>query len=111
MGYNVKSGQISYCIRARYTSIFRYPLLKFEEGGGCRTSIFSDTPLRAKRLHLVPDWDFVEINPKSWKRKLSYYLTHEDEREEIARRGHETFLKHNTTEIRTRELINFLEKA
>ena len=92
------------------TSIFKYPLLKFPEGMASRTCVMSDTPLTAKELHLVPNWNFVEIAGKNWEKKLRYYLRHQDEREEIAQRGYDTFLKYHTTDIRAKQIIDFLWK-
>lgn len=91
------------------TSIYKYPLIKFPEAMACKTCVFADAPLTAKELHYVPNWNFVEINKGNWKQKLSYYIKHDGEREEIARRGYETVLKHHTNDIRARQLIKFLE--
>lgn len=90
------------------TSVFKYPLLKFPEGMACRTCVMADTPLTAEEMHLVPDWNFVDVNIKNWKSKLKYYLTHDEERQEIATRGYETVMKHHTTDIRARQLVDWL---
>lgn len=92
------------------SSAFKYPLPKFSEGMGSGTCCFSDTPYTAKELNFIPNWNFVEINAKNWKDKLTYYLSHDEEREEIAANGYKTFLKYHTTEVRARELVKFLEE-
>ena len=91
------------------TSVFRYPILKFFEAMACRTCVLADTPLTAEELHLIPDWNFVEINKDNWERKLEYYVSHDEEREEIAQRGYDTFIKYHTTEVRARQVVDFLE--
>ena len=40
--------------------------------------------------------------------KVAYYLAHEDERREIAARGHEHFLRHHTYAVRARGLLDQL---
>jgi spore maturation protein CgeB len=53
--------------------------------------------------HLVC-WRTVE----ELRMKVAYYLTHDDERREIAARGREHFLQHHTYEARARELLGHL---
>jgi len=91
------------------TSIFKYPLLKFPEAMACRTCVLADVPLGAEDVYLEPNWNFVSINEKNWKSKLKYYLTHDREREQIAQRGYETVMKHHTTEVRAKQLVDWLE--
>lgn len=92
------------------TSVFKYPLLKFPEAMACRTCVAADTPLGAAELHLIRNWNYVEINENNWADKIDYYLKHPNEREEIAQRGYETFLKYHTTDIRAKQLVEFLEE-
>lgn len=91
------------------TSIFKYPLLKFPEAMACGTCVMADVPLGAEEFHLEPDWNFVAITESNWKRKLKYYLTHDEERKQIAQRGYETVMKYHTTEIRAKQLVDWLE--
>ena len=90
--------------------LFKYPALKFVEGMSTRTCVFSDPPLTAKSLHYIPDWNFVRINGSNWRRKLKYYLRHDEEREEIAENGYQTFMKYHTVDVRAGQLARFLEK-
>ena len=69
----------------------------------------ADMPLGAEEVHLVPDWNFVAITEKNWQKRLKYYLSHDEEREEIAQRGYETVMKYHTADIRARELVDWLE--
>lgn len=89
---------------------FKYPCLKFMEGWASGTCTFSDPPLGYEELHFVPDWNFVDINPKNWEKKLVYYMKHDEEREEIAQNGYDTFLKHYTSDVRAKQFVKFLEE-
>jgi spore maturation protein CgeB len=44
-------------------------------------------------------------------KKINYYLEHQDEREKIAKKGHEYFLKNGTTTIRAKEILNYLKEV
>ena len=76
----------------------------------------------ASRGFLLTDW-VAEIDgayredehvvcwrtPAELRAKIGYYLAHEDERREIAARGHEHFLRHHTYAARAHELLGHLE--
>jgi spore maturation protein CgeB len=49
-------------------------------------------------------------NLKDLKRKINYYLAHEDEREQIAVKAYRRTLKDHTYRVRLRYLIHLLEK-
>lgn len=93
------------------SSIYRYPLLKYVEGWGAGTLVMADKPLGAERMHLEPDRNFIEVDRLNWVEKLRHYVESDEERETIAKRGHETVMKHHTAEIRARELLDFLRSA
>lgn len=93
------------------TSVFKYPLFKFPEAMACKALVMSDTPMTAEELHFIPDWNFVYINTENWKEKLKYYLKHDEERERIAQRGYETVMKYHTTDIRARQVVDFLRSV
>ena len=82
---------------------------KYVESMGCGACTMADKPNTAEELHFKSGWNFVEINKGNWKDKLKYYLNHDEEREEIARRGYETVMKYHTDDIRARQLVGFLE--
>ena len=93
------------------TGVGRGPIKKYFEGMAAGTCVLADTPFTAEELHFKPNWNFVEINKSNWKDKLKYYLDHDEEREEIARRGRETILKYHTNSVRSQELVKFLEEC
>lgn len=43
--------------------------------------------------------------------KIDYYLSHEDERQQIAKNGQENVLKHHTYHIRTKEILDVLKQS
>lgn len=92
------------------SSIFRYPVSKFFEIMGSGTLVMADRPQSADELHFEAGENYVEINRSNWKEKLEYYLEDDAERERIARNGYETVMKHHTSEIRARQLVDFLKK-
>ncbi|GAG39725.1 unnamed protein product, partial [marine sediment metagenome] len=85
------------------------PVKKYFEGMASGTCVLADTPVTAKELHFRPDWNFVEINKHNWSQRLRYYLDHDEEREQIAKRGYETVMKYHTNDVRARQLVDFLE--
>lgn len=89
-------------------SIFRYPLTKYFEIMGSGTLLMANKPQSADELHLEAGKNYVEIDNSNWKEKLAYYLEDETEREKIAKKGYETMLKYHTSEIRAKQLVNFL---
>jgi hypothetical protein len=91
------------------TSIYLYPLTKFCEAMSTGAMVMSNQPLTMDALHYVPDWNFVPINRRNWKQRLEYFVSHNEEREEIASNGLDTVLKYHTLDIRAKELARFLE--
>ena len=58
--------------------------------------------------HFVPGEDFVYYESKEdLLRKVDYYLTHEEEREAIARNGHDKVAAGHTYRHRVREMLDF----
>ncbi|GAG60074.1 unnamed protein product, partial [marine sediment metagenome] len=92
------------------SSKWRYMVRKYFEGMACRTLVMADSPRSADLVHFKPGWNFVEIDRGNWREKLEYYLTHEEERLEIAQRGYETYLRYHTSAVRARDLVAFLEE-
>ncbi len=88
----------------------RCPVKKYYEGMASSACVLADSPMTADELHFRPGHNFVEINEGNWKGRLHYYLEHDKEREEIARRGYETVVKYHTNDVRARQLIDFLEE-
>jgi spore maturation protein CgeB len=90
------------------TSILNYPVSKFFEGMACNTLVMAPMPLDGEDLHFHPGFNFVEINKENFVEKIKYYLRHENERQEIAKRGVETVKRYHTVEIRAKQLVDYL---
>jgi hypothetical protein len=90
-------------------SSWNYAVPKFYEGMSCGAVVMSTRPADADRLHLVDDESYIEVTVDNWWSKLCYYISHEEERQEIAKRGCEVFLKYLCAEVRAKELISILE--
>jgi len=91
-------------------SIYKYPLLKYLEGWACKTCVVADKPFTMKRMHMLPMNNFVDIDMKNWENKLTYYLNNDRQREKIAERGYKMVKQYHTTQVRTKELLQFLEE-
>lgn len=89
---------------------FKYPCLKFVEGMATKTCVMSDPPRTGRLLHYIPDENYVSITPDNWQQKLEHYLTHDAEREAIAEKGYQMFLKYHTVDTRAKQMVAFLEK-
>lgn len=91
-------------------SKFHYPVMKYTEVMGCNTLAIANTPCDAEELHFIPGENFVEVNIHNYAEKLRYYIAHDEEREEIAQRGHEVVMKYHTDEIRVNEFLTFVKE-
>lgn len=87
----------------------KFAIGKWTEGMSCGTMVMADKPKRAEDLHYIPDYNFVEVNVSNFKEKLKYYLSHEDELNEIAKHGLETIQKYHTLKVRATEILKFME--
>jgi spore maturation protein CgeB len=92
-------------------------------------SIYSGIPLRAFDVmgsggfllsnfqadfleHFIPGEDFVYYESiDDLREKIAYYLQHETERAEIARRGYEKVKQHHTYRHRIREMLEVLDEG
>jgi len=92
------------------TGIFNGALIKFFEGMACNTLVMAPMPYDGEELHFEPGYNFVDINEHNFLENILYYLKHEDERLEIAKRGYETVRKYHTVEIRAKQLVDSLKK-
>lgn len=89
--------------------IYRKALVKFWQGGACKTMIMADKPYDMKENHLIPDENFVVINENNFKEKMEYYLEDEDARLKIVENMYQTTMKHHNTEKIVEEFIKVLE--
>lgn len=90
--------------------IYNYAIAKFHEGMACNTLVMAPMPFDGEDLHFKPGYNFVTIDDENFMEKIRYYLEHEDERKEIAKRGYETVKKYHTTEIRAKQLVDYLKQ-
>ncbi|MCW4050850.1 MAG: glycosyltransferase [Candidatus Bathyarchaeota archaeon] len=91
-------------------SIFSYPLSKYFEITGSRTVAMADKPTSAEVLHFESGENYVEITLENWKKKLEYYLEDDQLCEEIARKGYDNTMKNHSSEVRARQLVDFLKQ-
>ncbi|MBI4431689.1 MAG: glycosyltransferase family 1 protein [Candidatus Omnitrophica bacterium] len=55
---------------------------------------------------------YVEFtSPEQMFELIRYYLTHDEEREKIAKAGHEFTIKHHKYSDRVREMLNIMQPA
>ena len=92
------------------TGIYNGAIAKFYEGMACNTLVAAPMPFDGEELHFKPEYNFVTIDEHNFLEKILYYLKHEHERLEIAKRGYETVRKYHTVEIRAKQLIDYLKK-
>ncbi len=90
-------------------SVFRYPIAKYFEVPACNTLLMASGSKELRDLGFIDKLTFVEINPKNFLAKAMYYLEHENERKEIARRGYEMVRKRHSTTIRARQFVNIVK--
>ena len=91
------------------TAIRNYPVAKFFEAMACNTLVMAPMPHDGEELHFKPEFNFVEINEENFLDKIRYYLKHENERREIAKRGCETVKRYHTVVIRAKQLVDYLK--
>lgn len=89
--------------------VFRKALVKFWQGGACKTMIMADKPYDMKENYLAPDENFVIINEKNFKEKMMYYLEDENERLRIVENMYRTTMEHHNTEKVVEDFIKVLE--
>ena len=92
------------------SSIYKYPLVRYWETMACKCLAMADMPLTGEDVFLKPRFNFVEISEEDWSEKLEYYIENDKERNRIIEKGYETVMKNHTTEIRAKQLYDFLEE-
>lgn len=90
-------------------SIYKYPLAKFLEAWACKNLVMANKPIDGKRLHFIPNKNFVSINPKNYREKLEYYLRNVEERQKIIDEGYKTVIKYHTAKIRAKQLVDYFK--
>lgn len=87
-------------------SVFGYPIAKYFEVPACNTLLLASGSQELRDLGFIDGETFVEINEHSYKQKAFYFLEHEKERLQIARRGYELVKERHTTAIRARQFVS-----
>ena len=90
--------------------IHNYLCGRAPQGMSSKTLVMSPKPLGMEEYHLIPDYNFVEINEDNFLEKVRYYLEHKEERERIVNNAYETILKYHTCEIRIKEFIRMINE-
>jgi hypothetical protein len=91
-------------------SIFKYPIAKYFEVPACNTLLLASGSQELEDLGFIDKVTFVEINENNYMKKAFYYLEHDREIEEIARRGYEMVRKNHSTTVRARQFINYIRR-
>jgi len=80
------------------------------EAMATKTLAMMDRPTCAEPLHLEDGVNYVEIGLTDFRKKIRYYLEHEEERAAIAERGYETYIKHHTSAARAKQVYGELKR-
>jgi len=90
--------------------IYNYAVKRNYEARACGALVMSPIPRDVEVLHFIPNEDYVEINRNNYIDKIQYYIKHENERNQIIKRGWEIINKHHSTKIRASQLLNYLKE-
>lgn len=91
-------------------SIYSYPLAKYFEVLACKTLLLAPSSNELTDLGFIPGVHFVDINEDNFTEKAEYYLTHEEERNRIARQGFEMVHSRHSTAQRAVEFVNMIKE-
>ncbi|MDQ0339006.1 spore maturation protein CgeB [Caldalkalibacillus uzonensis] len=90
-------------------SLYKYPVSKYFEVPACNTLLLATGSQELKDLGFIDGETFVQIDKHNFLKKAKYYLKHEDERNDISRRGYEMVRARHTTEIRVNEFVQHVK--
>ncbi len=90
-------------------SIYHYPVSKYYEVLACNTLLLATASKELEDLGFIPRETFVTINKDNFVSEAKYYLSHEKEREEIAKKGYEMVRKRHSAQKRASEFVNILQ--
>lgn len=91
-------------------SIFGFPIAKYFEVPACNTLLLASGSQELSDLGFVNQDTFVEINEHNYLEKAYYYLEHEAERLEIAKRGYEMVRQKHSTTARARQFASYVKQ-
>jgi len=89
-------------------SHFHYPLIKYYEVLACNTLLLAPSSNELRDLGFVPGTHFVEIDRYDFLEKARYYLSHEDERKDIAKAGYQMVHANHSVKIRAQQLVDMI---
>jgi len=79
------------------------------EAMATKTLAMMDRPTCADLLHFEDGVNYVEIGLTDFRKKIRYYLEHDEERRKIAEQGYETYLKYHTSAARAKQVYEELK--
>ncbi|MGG2016161.1 glycosyltransferase family protein [Bacillus sp. S10(2024)] len=91
-------------------SIYGYTILKYFEVLACNTLLLAPSSDEILDLGLKPGVHFVEIDENNFMEKANYYLTHDEEREEISKNGFELVQEKHATTQRAQQLKEMIHE-
>ncbi|SDJ53131.1 glycosyltransferase [Salimicrobium halophilum] len=91
-------------------SKYNYPLKKNFEVLACNTLLLAPPSDELTDLGFIPGVHYVPINEEDFEEKAEYYVTHEKEREEIARNGMNMVRERHSTKRRVQEFVDIIDQ-
>lgn len=83
--------------------------MKYFEISACRTLLIADWFDELASLGFKDNVNMIKLNLRKLKEQVEYWLTHDKEREEIAKAGEILIQQRHTVDIRARKFIEHLE--
>ena len=77
----------------------------------CGTLVLATKPyFDADRLHFNAGRTFVQVNLNNYLQKVRYYLNNDKERRRITNNADNMIRKHHSSEVRAKQLYNYLKE-
>ena len=93
------------------TNVFKTPNMKFTEFTACGTLVLSDRPDDMKQLGFIDGHHIVIYkNFKDLEKKIGYYLTHDKQRETIAKAGMKFTREYHSNHYRIKKMFEVIHK-
>jgi hypothetical protein len=89
--------------------ILKYPISKYFEVLACNTLLLATGSQELRDLGFIDGETFVEITRQNFLQKARYYLEHEEERLEIAKRGFDMVHQNYRTEQRAKDFVKTIK--
>lgn len=91
-------------------SIYGYPVKKYYEALACHTLLLAPSFKELEDLGFKPGTHFIEVGEENVAEAAAYYLHQQRERELVVRQGHSFIHQNHSTAVRTKQLIEQIEK-